>query len=45
MAQGGSVQKEIAAATKATARDVKRLADNDAKRGKEAMAAQIAVIG
>lgn len=44
MAQGGSVQKEIAAATKATARDVKRLADNDAKRGKEAMAAQVAVI-
>ena len=37
----GSVQKEIAAATKATARDVKRLADADAKRGKEVAAAAL----
>lgn len=32
---GGSVQKEIAVATKATAAQVKRLADQDAKRQKE----------
>lgn len=41
MAQGGSVQKEIAAATKATARDVKRLADADQRRGKEGLAGQL----
>ncbi len=38
---GLNVQKEIAAAAKATARDVKRLADADARRGKEAMAAAL----
>lgn len=38
---GLNVQKEIAAAAKATARDVKRLADADARRGKEAAAAAL----